>query len=198
MGFGSSVPVQDFTLSFSITPSELANIQANTGSGQLSVTASRDIGIRNGGTPPGTEFLIVKGEGGQTLANLYQNLISTESPTQPGRCTAGAHNETPPVALDCGPNFDNDFAATESLTISQADFESIAADGTINFLIHPTAFNVDCSSTSTCGVGRLKLFSGTLSFTASEQPPTGVPEPTSLVLLSTGLLALRLLRRRSS
>lgn len=187
MGVGSSIPVQDFTLHFSVSPAELASITGATGSGKLIVTAARDIGIRNGGTAPGTEFLIVHGEGNVPLGNLYQNLISTDSPSQPGRCTTGAHNETTPVALDCGPNFDNDFKATESLSLTQADFESFAADNTVDILVHPTAFNVDCTTPdSFCGVGRLKVFSATLEFNSTN----AVPEPGSMALFGAALAAL--------
>jgi hypothetical protein len=35
--------------------------------GELTITAARDIGIRNGGTAPWTEFLIVTGEGATPL-----------------------------------------------------------------------------------------------------------------------------------
>ncbi len=73
MGNGSTVPVQDFVLHFSVSAAELASITAGTGSSKLTVTAARDIGIRNGGTAPGTEFLIVHGEGSVSLGNLYQN-----------------------------------------------------------------------------------------------------------------------------
>jgi hypothetical protein len=183
MGNGSTIPVQDFTLNFAISPAQLAGITGSTGTGKLTVTAARDIGVRNGGTPPGTEFLIISGEG-TSLGNLYQNLVSTASPTIPGACTINAHNETPPVALDCGPNYDNDFTATESLTISQADFLTFAADGTISILVHPTAFNVDCFGDPFCGVGRLKLFSATLAFNS-----TTVPEPGSLAIIGSALVA---------
>jgi hypothetical protein len=188
MGIGSTVPVQDFTLTFSITTAQLANIMASAGSATFTITAARDIGIRNGGTAPGTEFLIVTGEGATPLGNLYQNLISTDSVSDPGRCTATIHNETPPVALDCGPNFDNDFTATQSLTISQADFEAFAADGTISILIHPTLAGTDClPAGSTCGVGRLNLFSATLDF--------AVPEPSSMALIGFGLVGVAVARR---
>jgi hypothetical protein len=185
------VPVQDFTLPFAVTAAQLAAISAGTGSGKLTVTAARDIGIRNpgpGGTPAvGTEFLIVRGEGGTSLGNLYQNLVSTASPTISGACTASQHNETPPVALDCGPNFDNDTKATESLSISQADFESFAADGTVSILVHPTIAGVDCQPAgSTCGVGRLKFFSATLEFDST----SAIPEPSSIALIGIGLLGL--------
>ena len=190
MGFGSAVQVQDFTLTFSVTAAQLANIMASAGSATFTITAARDIGIRNGGTAPGTEFLIVTGEGATPLGNLYQNLISTDSVSDPGRCTTSVHNETPPVALDCGPNFDNDFAATQSLTISQADFEAFAADGTVSILIHPTLAGTDClPAGSTCGVGRLTLFSATLDFS------TAVPEPSSMALISFGLLGVAVARR---
>jgi hypothetical protein len=190
MGFGSSIQVQDFTLGFTVSPADLASITAHKGHGLLIVTAARDIGIRNGGTAPGTEFLVATGEGAVPLGNFYQNLISTASATIPGACTTGSHNEGPPVALDCGPNFDNDFTATEQLSISQADLESFAADGTVDVLIHPTAFGVDCNSSSTCGVGRLKLFSATLEFTST------VPEPGSMTLIGCGLIGLIATRMR--
>jgi hypothetical protein len=91
------------------------------------------------------------------------------------------------VALDCGPNFDNDTTATESVGISQADFESFAADGTVSILIHPTIAGVDCQPAgSTCGVGRLKFFSATLEFDST----SAIPEPSSIVLIGIGLLGL--------
>jgi PEP-CTERM motif len=184
----NSIPVQDFTLTFTVTAAQLAAISAGTGSGTLTVTAARDIGIRNGGTAPGTEFLIVTGEG-TPLGNLYQNLISTASVSIPGACTTLQHNETPPVALDCGPNFDNDTTATESVGISQADFESFAADGTVSILIHPTIAGVDCQPAgSTCGVGRLKFFSAALEFDT-------IPEPSSIALIGIGLLGLTATKR---
>jgi hypothetical protein len=161
MGFGSAVPMQPFALSFTVTPADLASIMGSTGSGMLTVTAARDIGVTAGGTPPATEFLVVSAEGGVSLGNLYQNLVSTVSSSIPGRCTngPGAANEGPPVALDCGPNFDNDTTATESLPISQADFETFAADGTVTIVIDPTA-----------SVGRLKLFPRPWSSTAPRRP----------------------------
>jgi hypothetical protein len=192
MGVGSTVPVQDFTLAFSVTAAQLAAISTGTGSGKLTVTAARDIGIRNpgpGGTPAvGTEFLIVRGEGGTSLGNLYQNLVSTASATILNACTTAQHNEGPPVALDCGPNFDNDTTATGSVGISQADFESFAADGTVDILIHPTKFGVDCTTPdANCGVGRLKFFSATLEFDSTSAT---VPEPSSIALIGIGLLGL--------
>ncbi len=151
----------------------------------LTVTAARDIGVTAGGTPPATEFLVVSAEGGVSLGNLYQNLVSTVSSSIPGRCTngPGAANEGPPVALDCGPNFDNDTTATESLPISQADFETFAADGTVTIVIDPTA-----------SVGRLKLFSATLEF---DSAATAVPEPGSIALVGLGLVGLAATRRVS-
>jgi hypothetical protein len=185
MGFGSAVPMQPFALSFTVTPADLASIMGSTGSGMLTVTAARDIGVTAGGTPPATEFLVVSAEGGVALGNLYQNLVSTASVSIPGRCTngPGAANEGPPVALDCGPNFDNDTTATESLPISQADFETFAADGTVTIVIDPTA-----------SVGRLKLFSATLEF---DSAATAVPEPGSIALVGLGLVGLAATRRVS-
>jgi hypothetical protein len=87
------------------------------------------------------------------------------------------------VALDCGPNFDNDTTATESLPISQADFETFAADGTVTIVIDPTA-----------SVGRLKLFSATLEF---DSAATAVPEPGSIALVGLGLVGLAATRRVS-
>lgn len=194
MGFNvtpaNSVPVQNFTLAFTVTPAQLAAISASNGSGKLTITAARDIGIRNGGTAPGTEFLILTGEG-LPLGNLYQNLNSTASATIPGACTTGPHNEGPPVALDCGPNFDNDTTATESVGLSQSDFEAFAADGTVDILIHPTQFGIDCTSSATCGVGRLKFFSATLEFDST----SAVPEPSSIALIGIGLLGLTATKR---
>jgi hypothetical protein len=183
MGFGSTVPMQAFTLSFTVTPAELASITASSGSGTLTVTAARDIGVNAGGTPPATEFLVVTGEGAVPLGNLYQNLVSTASVSKPGGCTnaPGFDNETPPVALDCGPNFDNDTTATESLSLSQADFETFAADGTVSITITPTP-----------AVGRLKLFSATLEFDSAS---TAVPEPGSIALVGFGLVGLAATRR---
>jgi hypothetical protein len=185
----NTVPVQDFTLTFSVTAAQLASITASTGSGKLTVTAARDIGIRNGGTAPGTEFLITSGEGGVPLGNLYQNLISTASASIAGACTTAQHNEGPPVALDCGPNFDNDTTATESVGISQANFETFAADGTVSILVHPTQLGFDCN-TANCGVGRLKLFSATLEFDSAS-----IPEPGSMALVSFGLIGFAVTRR---
>ena len=96
------------------------------------------------------------------------------------------------MALDCGPNFDNDTTATESVGISQANFETFATDGTVSILVHPTVAGIDCMPAgSTCGVGRLKLFSATLEFDSA----SSIPEPGSMALVGFGLIGLAVTRR---
>ena len=171
---GNPLPVGNLTdtllYTFTLTPGEIAAINANpSGTGTLSMTAARDLGLRQG-EAVNTDFLVVSLEG-TLIGNLFGSTVST--------CPAGENSN--PINFACGPNYHNDVTVDSSLNIGSSLFLSVAADGIINVLVDPTD-----------DVGRLKIFSSTLTFASA------VPEPSSLLLLCVGLAGLGFARRRAS
>jgi len=151
------------SFAFTLTAGEIAAINANPGgAGTLSMTASRDLGLR-AGTAVNTDFLVTSVDG-TLIGNLFGTTVST--------CPAGENSG--PINFACGPNFHNDVTAVSSLDIASLLFRTSAADGTINVLVNPTD-----------DVGRLKVFSLTLQFASASA--SAVPEPASLALLGVGL-----------
>ena len=142
---------------FTLTQADIDAINANPGgTGTLSMTASRDLGLREG-TATNTDFLVTSLDG-----TLIGDLFGTTSST----CPAG---ENFPINFACGPNYHNDVTATSSLNFLGSFLQIAAADGIVNVLVNPTD-----------DVGRLKVFSLTLQYT------NAVPEPSSLWLLGMG------------
>jgi hypothetical protein len=155
---------------FTLTPTDITAVNANPGgTGTLSMTAARDLGLR-AGTATNTDFLVTSLDG-TPIGNLFGTTVST--------CPAG---ENSPINFACGPNFHNDVTALSSLDVSGALFQAAAADGTINVLVNPTD-----------DVGRLKVFSLTLQYAAN-----AVPEGSSIWLLGIGLAGLVVVRRRNA
>lgn len=136
--------------------------------GTFTVVASRDIGGKAGATPDAIDTIAVTADG-TALGTLYQNTIDT--------CPAGERGTAYPDTLVCGPNFHTDVTASDSLSIVTSLIRTLAADGSINFVLDPED-----------SVGRLKIFSVRLQI-------ANVPEPGSTALLVLGLVLLAFVRR---
>jgi len=159
---------------FTLTAGEIAAINASPGgTGTLSMTAARDLGLR-AGQPVNTDFLVASLEG-TLVGDLFGTTVST--------CPAGENFN--PINFACGPNYHNDVMAVSSLDIASSPFLAAAADGIINVLVNPTD-----------DVGRLKVFSLTLQYASSPVP--SVPEPSPLLLLCLGVAGLGFASRRKS
>lgn len=178
-GFGSTLILPDVfaPLPFSLSPTQVAAVASNAVVGRFTVVASRDIGHKVGATP--TDFIVTTADG-VGIGNLFFNTIDT--------CPSGERGAAFAADLVCGPNFHTDVQASDTLLIGQAELQSMAADGFINFTLNPTG-----AGPGGAEVGRLKLFSFRLEI---EVVPTAVPEPSVLALLALGLIALPFARRR--
>jgi hypothetical protein len=179
-GFNSTLILPDVfaPLAFSLSPAQVADVANNPVVGRFTVVASRDIGHKAGATP--VDFIVTTADG-IGIGNLFFNTIDT--------CPAGERGSAGfPADLVCGPNFHTDVQATDTLTIAQADLQSMAANGFINVTLNPTG-----TGPGGAEVGRLKLFSFRLEI---EVVPAAVPEPSVLALLALGLIALPFSRRR--
>jgi len=166
----STIPVT-IPYSFSLTPAEKAAIiGAPAGTiGQFIVTASRDIGIRQGSNPD-PDFIPTSLEG-TSIGTLFQSITST--------CPPGERGTAYPSDLVCGPNYHTDITATDVLDIPLAVLISTAADGKFDFALAPSPT-----------IGRLNIFSVQLKVGQ-------VPEPATLALLGVGLAGLGFSRRRT-
>lgn len=173
LGFGSTSPIPTVfaPLAFNLTPAQVTAIAATSVVGSFTVVASRDIGHKAGAAA--VDYLVMTGDAGVALGNLFENTIDT--------CPAGERGTDYANDLVCGPNFHTDVQATDTLLLSNASLQALAADGFINITTDPTAT-----------VGRLKFF----SFRLLIEEATTVPEPSTLALAAlAGLLLLRRVRR---
>ena len=160
---------------FTLTAGDISAINASPGgTGRLSMTAARDLGLR-AGEPVNTDFLVASLDG-TLIGNLFSSTVST--------CPAGENFN--PINFACGPNYHNDVTAVSSLDIASSLFLAAAADGIIDVVINPTD-----------DVGRLKIFSFTLQY-ASSTSSSSLPEPSSLLLLCVGIASLGFASRRKS
>jgi PEP-CTERM motif-containing protein len=158
---------QAATFTFALTPAQIGSITGGPGAqATLSVTASRDIGHKAGDAP---NDMLATAADGVPLGNLFTNTIDS--------CPAGERGTNYPADTVCGPNYHTDVKATDQLSIGTADITSIAADGTVNVVLTPSA-----------QMGRLKIFDVELLVTQ-------VPEPTSYAFFAGGLVVLGLLLR---
>ena len=123
---GGNMP-DTFTFPFNFTAAQIAQITGGPVTAKLSVTASRDFGIRTGNATS-DEFLVTSADG-TALGNLFQNTTST--------CPAGERGGPGyPQDLNCGPNYHTDVQATDFLAI--ANIQADVADGLVNIVLDPT------------------------------------------------------------
>jgi hypothetical protein len=170
---GGNLP-SGFTFNFTVSPTDLARLAANQqgGSATLTVTASRDIGHKAADAAANFDNLAVMFDGAALGTQLFLNTIDT--------CPA---TENTTVDTTCGPNFHNDVTAIDSTGISQTLFQAAAADGAIQVVLTPSA-----------NLGRAKIFSVKLEFTAPDIVPAVDPRwllPLALILGLAGWVAIR-------
>lgn len=181
LGIGSTagfLPDVFAPIAFSLTSAQATAVANTPVVARFTMVASRDIGHRAGAAA--VDYLVITGDSGTALGNLFFNTIDT--------CPPGERGSDYDANLVCGPNFHTDIQATDTLNISQTDIRSLAADGFVNITIDPTG-----TGPSSGAVGRLKLF----SFQLQIEDVSTVPEPSSLALLGAALLLLRVRRHKA-
>jgi hypothetical protein len=158
-------------------------IKNTPGFGTLRVEAARDLGNNF----PETESLAVSAEG-IPLGTLPSTAFSSKACPMVGgvfqNVTEDA-NRIPKVKVtdpQCGPNYHTDVTGIASLNFSQELMKQILAT--------PGPAFPDVSLIASGGVGRLKVFSVTLTYT--------VPAPASLLLLVAGVACLAAAAHRRS
>ena len=139
LDIGGSNPIHPIAFDFSISAAERAGLAGIPGVGILTVVAGRDIGHKVSNPAPDVVTASIEGV---TIDDLFRDTIDS--------CPDG---ENAPINLDCGPNFHTDVPGSSALFVTQAAFESAAADGNIRIVLSPV------SGAGFAGVGRLKIFS---------------------------------------